>query len=1171
MSEQPIAFTVIFPFVIAMVQDSGVTDDPRKVGYYAGLIESVFAFCGFLTILQWGRLSDRIGRKPVLMIGLSGVAASTLAFGFSKSFAAILTARIIGGLLNGNVAVIKSMMGEITDETNQAQAFAVLPLAWSLGSIFGPILGGFASHPAETFPKIFGSFQLFKTYPYALPCLIGACFPVVGVVLGALFLKETLTKETNDDVSSAAHAAFVAKTSTTVPAPSSSGTSTPASVEEGSSILREKPPPLSALCTPRIASVLLVYAFLALQTVSMDAILVLVASTRVSLGGLGLTTAQLGTALSGAGVATVFCQFLLFPALQRRFGTTKYYRILMGMYPFIFCLFPLMSYYAREDAGLPKGEDKRRVWATLWAFIVLKSFANQAYGTNMLTVTTAAPSRRLLGAMNGVAQMSSSLMRSIGPIGASSLFAYSLSHNAAGGWLAYYVLIGVCTPMPKKTRVSAQARTGKRIDHAKAMFGAKDYEDGEQMMSSIGAQPPSTSQSSFPATKTVTTTLNNPTSSELTFLQPSSLSNRIDALEMQGAVVSSLMDFFLNYGQARSLLVENTNFRTAFEQGGRRIDAMEAQTQVLCSVVIALAARSSDLPMLVGSSAPRVYELTRIVGEGQDLTPYGASREAACSELLQRAIRLADQHGTLRTPTTEAVAALQILEGLLEPDDNEVGTSTAYSAGYISHTRKLLAQESEYDFSTERDRKIGRVLAYNACYKDAMIAMKTGVAPSFSEEDMYLLREGDDPPPPLEQAVLMNVGPVQNFWTVMLSQMETGINLARKASKNLTGVFARRAPRLNEAFVEEFIAQVHVILSALPILHQRGEELSQVTSNRTDGTYRDTWSMVRSLRVSASGFCFFIHRIVLQRITARNTSSAKIVELGPWPMIPGPMDEDEEYWNRLQALQTRTKALAFLGARNLAQVFSMILKQGIAIGSPEALDVRGVQMIFSSLPLWIPAFLETPVTEEGGPEGFDYNTKIEELTWISKAIRGVGWSFYRLGRSAQWIQTELAILERRRTDYWQNFATTLGAGAVSSPSSGTSTSSPSTTSPPGMGAGPPTAFSDQELQAILSMDFSSTGAGGGMGVGGGVGVDTGLGNGIGGVNLDVGDGGLFLGTEGLDVPVSSGFGVGGEFGFDVPGQTFVDPLMGVGTGTAATSEQEQTELEAFLSSVVNMQ
>ena len=74
-------------------------------------------------------------------MGLCGVALSTVLFGFSTSLAACMLARLLGGMLSGNVAVMESIISEITDETNQALAFPLTGLSWSLGCIVGPMIG----------------------------------------------------------------------------------------------------------------------------------------------------------------------------------------------------------------------------------------------------------------------------------------------------------------------------------------------------------------------------------------------------------------------------------------------------------------------------------------------------------------------------------------------------------------------------------------------------------------------------------------------------------------------------------------------------------------------------------------------------------------------------------------------------------------------------------------------------------------------------------------------------------------------------------------------------------------------------------------------------------------------------------------------------------------------
>ncbi|KAF8726562.1 Major Facilitator Superfamily, partial [Rhizoctonia solani] len=69
---EPISFSVIFPFVNQMIEELGVTSDPKELGYFSGLVEGVFALAQFCTVWFWGSLSDKIGRRPVLITGLCG-------------------------------------------------------------------------------------------------------------------------------------------------------------------------------------------------------------------------------------------------------------------------------------------------------------------------------------------------------------------------------------------------------------------------------------------------------------------------------------------------------------------------------------------------------------------------------------------------------------------------------------------------------------------------------------------------------------------------------------------------------------------------------------------------------------------------------------------------------------------------------------------------------------------------------------------------------------------------------------------------------------------------------------------------------------------------------------------------------------------------------------------
>ncbi|CAE7170292.1 unnamed protein product [Rhizoctonia solani] len=119
---EPIAYTVIYPFIAQFVNETGITGgDGSKIGYYAGMIESIFFLTESMFTLQYGRISDRVGRRPVLLFGLFGQALSIFAVGLSKQFWQLVFSRALSGALNGNIGVMKSMVVELTDETNQAQ------------------------------------------------------------------------------------------------------------------------------------------------------------------------------------------------------------------------------------------------------------------------------------------------------------------------------------------------------------------------------------------------------------------------------------------------------------------------------------------------------------------------------------------------------------------------------------------------------------------------------------------------------------------------------------------------------------------------------------------------------------------------------------------------------------------------------------------------------------------------------------------------------------------------------------------------------------------------------------------------------------------------------------------------------------------------------------------
>ncbi|KAF9391701.1 hypothetical protein CPC16_004053, partial [Podila verticillata] len=114
-------------------RDFGITENEDEIGFFCGLIASSFFFAQFCTSIFWGYMSDRYGRRPILLLGLIGSTIASLFFGLSKSLAWAIVSRSMCGLLNGNVGVAKSMLGEIADPSNQSQAFSIFGFAWGIG------------------------------------------------------------------------------------------------------------------------------------------------------------------------------------------------------------------------------------------------------------------------------------------------------------------------------------------------------------------------------------------------------------------------------------------------------------------------------------------------------------------------------------------------------------------------------------------------------------------------------------------------------------------------------------------------------------------------------------------------------------------------------------------------------------------------------------------------------------------------------------------------------------------------------------------------------------------------------------------------------------------------------------------------------------------------------
>lgn len=167
-----VGFGIIIPIQPFLAETLGAT--PTLVTW----LGASFSLMTFLFAPLWGRLSDRVGRRPVMLVSIAVTAVGYTLFGFADSLAALFAARMLAGFGSGNIGTAQAIIADTTTGEGRAKGMGVIGAAFGLGFIFGPALGGALSQ-----------------FGLAAPAFAAAGLAVVNWIFALVALPETYPKE----------------------------------------------------------------------------------------------------------------------------------------------------------------------------------------------------------------------------------------------------------------------------------------------------------------------------------------------------------------------------------------------------------------------------------------------------------------------------------------------------------------------------------------------------------------------------------------------------------------------------------------------------------------------------------------------------------------------------------------------------------------------------------------------------------------------------------------------------------------------------------------------------------------------------------------------------------------------------------------------------------------
>ncbi|OMJ79964.1 hypothetical protein SteCoe_19879 [Stentor coeruleus] len=342
----------IIPFMTEFyLKDAYPNTVPEEIiSSYSGYLEGIFRLMQFFSSLWMSILSDKIGRKIVTMGALFISLLSSLALGLCTTYESAIYIRIISGFFAGNSPINKSMIREVTDDTNISTLYGSFTLGIGIANFLGPLMASL-SKPADTIGWIFNN-DFFRTYPYFLPLSLHSFMCFLTLILVWYYLPSIKPKV-------------------------------------------EKSQGFRSLFSNKLyISSVSIYAILAFMQYGFRLVFSLISKSAENLGGMGISSESEVSVIQGfAGIFTMILPPLLTPMINMKFGLI---RSMIGISIVLVPIY-LSVFICRELDGLLK-------YAALSIFYGINNSCGSisiSYASIIISNTVTSD---ILGAANGLSQ-----------------------------------------------------------------------------------------------------------------------------------------------------------------------------------------------------------------------------------------------------------------------------------------------------------------------------------------------------------------------------------------------------------------------------------------------------------------------------------------------------------------------------------------------------------------------------------------------------------------------------------------------------------------------------------------------------------------------------------------------------------------------------------------------